>query len=225
MKKKNSWIRSLLACAFAALSFASVATSAHADGLQSLAAFVESTQGGKAAFTQVVTSPPKDGQAARQRTSSGTFEFLRPDRFRFDYARPFEQTIVSDGQTLWLHDVDLNQVTARPLESVLAGTPAAVIASARSLDGLRRNFDLQPIAAPDGAAAGTEWVQATPKGSDGQIQSIKVGFAGRQLAALDILDSFGQRSVIRFADLQTGSLPAAGDFKFTPPPGADVIRP
>ncbi|MFT4192054.1 MAG: outer membrane lipoprotein chaperone LolA [Comamonas sp.] len=225
MKNLRNWTRSLLASTLAGLSFMSIAVSAHADGLQSLASFVESTQGGRAAFTQVVTAPPKDGQAARPRTSSGSFAFLRPNRFKFDYAKPFEQKIVSDGQTLWLHDVDLNQVTARPLESVLSGTPAAVIASARNLDGLRKNFDLQAIAAPPGAAAGTEWVEASPKGKDGQIQSIKVGFAGKQLAALDILDSFGQRSVITFDNLQTGSLPAASDFKFTPPPGADVVRP
>lgn len=222
----KSLTRSLLAGALAGLSLASIATSAQADGLQSLSSFLASAQGGKASFTQVVTSPPKDGQTARQRTSSGTFEFLRPDRFKFDYAKPFEQKIVADGQTLWLYDVDLNQVTARPLASVLSGTPAAVIASARNLDGLRQNFSVQAIAAPADAPAGTEWAEARPKGNDGQIQSIKVGFAaGGQLAALDILDSFGQRSVISFTDLQTGALPAAGNFKFTPPAGADVVRP
>lgn len=219
------WTRSLVSCLLAGASFAGIATSAQADGLQSLSRFVESTQGGKASFNQVVTSPPKDGQAARQRSSSGTFEFLRPNRFRFDYTKPFEQKIVADGQTLWLHDIDLNQVTARPLEQVLSGTPAAVIASARNLDGLRQNFELRAIAAPAGAAAGTEWVDATPKGNDGQIQNIKVGFAGEQLAALDILDSFGQRSLITFTNLQTQQLPAAGDFAFKPPQGADVVRP
>lgn len=196
-----------------------------ADGLQSLASFLSSTQGGQAQFTQVVTAPAKDGQVARPRRSSGSFAFLRPNRFRFDYNKPFEQKIVADGKTLWLYDLDLNQVTARPLESVLSGTPAAVIASARSLDGLRQYFELKPIAAPADAQAGSAWVEAIPKGKDGQIQSIKVGFANGQLVALDVLDSFGQRSAIQFTALETGSLPAAGSFNFEPPAGADVIRP
>ena len=70
-----------------------------------------------------MTAPAKEGQAARSKTSSGTFEFARPSRFRFDYKKPFEQTIVADGQTLWLYDADLNQVTARKQSQVLASTP------------------------------------------------------------------------------------------------------
>ena len=68
---------------------------AHAGGMQALAQFVESARAGQAAFTQTVTAPPRQGQAARSKTSSGHFEFQRPGRFRFDYEKPFAQTIVS----------------------------------------------------------------------------------------------------------------------------------
>ena len=108
----------------ATLSFAACAVSAQASGLDSLENFVKSAKTGRAEFTQVVTGPARDGQAARNKTSSGTFEFSRPNRFRFDYRKPFEQAIVADGQTLWLHDVDLNQVTARKQSQVLSSTPA-----------------------------------------------------------------------------------------------------
>jgi len=74
-------------------------------GINALETFVKSTRSGRAGFTQVVTSPAKEGQPAKSKTSSGSFEFLRPDRFSFVYKKPFEQAIVSDGQTLWLHDV------------------------------------------------------------------------------------------------------------------------
>jgi len=95
--------------------------SAYADGLQDLERFLREVTGGSASFTQVVTSPKREGDTrARTKTSSGRFDFQRPNRFRFDYTRPFEQTIVADGQTLWLHDVDLNQVTARKQQDVLA---------------------------------------------------------------------------------------------------------
>ena len=203
---------------------ASCALSARADGLESLEAFVKNTKSGRAVFTQVVTSPAREGQTAKTKTSSGSFEFLRPNRFKFLYKKPFEQSIVSDGQTLWLHDLDLNQVTARKLTQVLGGTPAAVIAAAADIKALQADFTLVPQ--PD--KGGLEWVRATPKTKDGQVQNISVGFKtsdkGSELAVLEILDSFGQRSVMTFSQFEVTPALSATGFQFKPPVGADVIR-
>ncbi len=194
------------------------------NGLQSLESFVKTAQSGRATFTQVVTSPAREGQAPVSKTSSGTFEFLRPNRFKFVYEKPFEQTIVADGQTLWLYDTDLNQVTSRKLSSVLNGTPAAVIAAAPDLKRLEADFALS--AQPD--RGGLQWVLATPKTKDGQLQSIGVGFKasdkGSELAMLEILDSFGQKSVMTFSQVEVNPALAAAAFQFKAPAGADVIR-
>jgi len=194
-------------------------SSAWADGLGDLETFLRQTQQGKTSFTQVVTAPKKAGETVRSKTSSGTFEFLRPNRFRFDYLKPFEQAIVADGQTLWLYDADLNQVTARKQQEVLGNTPAALIAGSSDLRALQNVFTLSN--APD--AAGQQWVLAVPKAQDGQLQAIRLGFRQGQLATLDVLDSFGQHSVLTFGVLE----PLAGKgerFQFKPPAGADVIR-
>jgi len=168
-----------------------------ASGLDSLEAFVKTARTGKAEFTQVVTAPAKDGQAPRTKTSSGTFEFSRPGRFRFDYKKPYLQTIVADGQTLWLFDADLNQATARAQASALGSTPAALIASAPDLRALQADFTLtNATKAPDKDPL--EWVLATPKSKDSPLQSVRVGFKGGQLAVLEILDSFGHQSRISF---------------------------
>lgn len=204
----------------AAILIATGAQLASADGLKSLESFMKGVHTGRAEFTQVVTSPPKDGQAARTKTSSGTFEFQRPGRFKFVYKKPFEQTIVADGQTLWLYDADLNQVTQRSQAKALGSTPAALLASTPDLSALRADFTLE--AAPD--QDGLQWVLARPKAKEGQLQSVRVGFAGEQLAALDILDSFGQRSAIRFTGMQTNATLPPATFQFQPPQGADVMR-
>lgn len=209
-----------------ALAAALLLSGAHADGLQDLERFLRDVRGGSADFTQVVTSPPRvnaDGAPARARskTSSGRFEFQRPGRFRFDYAKPFEQTIVADGQTLWLHDPDLNQVTARRQQEALGNTPAALIASEADLKSLQAVFDLK--AQPD--QEGMSWVQAIPRDKDGPLQQVRVGFRAGQLAALEIADSLGQTSVLSFGQWQTGAAMSAERFRFTPPAGADVIRP
>lgn len=196
-----------------------------ASSLQALERFVTETKSGRAAFTQVVTAPAREGQTARSKTSRGTFEFLRPNRFRFVYQKPFEQVIVADGQNLWLHDLDLNQVTVRNLSQVLSGTPAAVISAAPDLKALQADFKLSPLP----AAEGLQWVQAEPKAREGQVQRIQVGFRvtprGSELAALDILDSFGQRSRMSFSGFEANPPLTAANFQFKPPLGADVIRP
>lgn len=201
-----------------------LATCSWANGLDSLESFVRTVSSGRADFTQIVTAPPRQGQAARSKTSSGRFEFSRPNRFRFVYSKPFEQTIVADGQTLWLYDADLNQVTARRQSAVLGSTPAALIAAAPDLKSVQSEFSLE--AAPD--KDGLAWVVATPKARDGQLQSVRVGFkvgaATPTLAALEILDNFGQRSVLNFGQIEVNPSMPASTFVFKPPPGSDVIR-
>ncbi len=204
----------------ATLLIAAYASYSWAGGLESLESFVKTTQTGRADFTQVVTAPAKEGQAPRVKTSTGTFEFSRPGRFKFVYKKPFEQSIVADGQTLWLFDVDLNQVTARKQSQVLGSTPAALIAAAPDLKALQADFTLAD--APD--KDGLQWVVATPKARDGQLQSVRVGFKAATLNALEILDSFGQRSLLTFAQFEMNPALNAAAFQFKPPPGADVIR-
>lgn len=208
--KKTIAMLALAACGFAA----------QASGLDSLESFVKTVKSGRSEFTQVVTSPAREGQSPRSKTSSGTFEFVRPNRFRFDYKKPFEQTIVADGQTLWLYDADLRQVTSRKQSQVLGSTPAALVAAAPDLGSLRKDFELESAGDKDGL----QWVQATPKVKEGQLRSVKVGFRGNELAVLEILDGFGQRSVMTFNKMELNAAVPADVFVFKPPQGADVLK-
>jgi outer membrane lipoprotein carrier protein len=204
----------------ATLALSAAALAGHAGPLESLEAFIKNAKTGRADFTQVITAPAREGQQARTKTSSGTFEFQRPSHFRFEYRKPFEQTIVADGQNLWLHDKDLNQVSRRKQSAVLGTTPAALIAASPDLATLKRDFDLQPLPDKDGL----QWVQAVPRQKEGQLTNMKVGFRGDQLAALDILDSFGQRSLLTFNNMQVNTSVSADAFRFTPPKGTDVVQ-
>jgi outer membrane lipoprotein carrier protein len=189
-----------------------VAFPARADSVDSLKDFIRDVKTGRAQFTQTVTSP--DG--AKKKTSSGSFEFSRPNRFKFIYAKPFEQVIVADGQKVWIFDADLNQASSRKFNSALGATPAALLAGG-SLD---KDFDLAPQPAKDGL----DWVLATPKAKDGTFKSVRVGFHGKDLAAVEIVDAFDQRSLLQFSQFASGVVFAADAFRFTPPAGADVIE-
>jgi len=189
-----------------------VGAAAHADSVDTLREFVRDAKSGRANFTQTVTSP--DG--AKKKTSSGSFEFIRPDRFRFAYSKPFEQLIVGDGHKVWLFDPDLNQVSVRRASQALGATPAALLAG----DSLDRDFTLQPQPDRDGLA----WAQATPKAKDGPFQFMRVGFRGKELAAVEIVDSFGQRSVLQFSNVASNVQLPTERFRFTPPAGAEVLE-
>ena len=196
-----------------------------ASSVDLLAQFMKQARSGRADFTQVVTSPSRAGQTPRAKTSSGRFEFQRPGKFRFDYRKPFVQTLVADGQTLWLHDVDLNQVTARQQSQVLGSTPAALLTAASDLQALKNDFQFTPEPDRDGL----HWVRATPQSPDGQIRSVMVGLraaaSGPELAVLDVQDSLGQRSVLTFSGFELNPVLPASTFVFKAPAGVDVIRP
>jgi outer membrane lipoprotein carrier protein len=184
---------------------------ASAPAVQALRAFVRDVRSGRGRFTQTVTSP--DGK--RSKTSTGRFAFLRPDRFRFDYLAPYPQTIVADGSRLWLHDPDLSQASSRPLSSALGATPAAIL-TGRSPD---EAFELSRAADRDGLS----WVQARPRRVDGSITELHIGFDAARLAAIEIVDGFGQRSMLRFEAFEAGAALTEADFRFVPPPGTDVV--
>lgn len=197
-----------------------------ASSLDTLALFLKTTHSGRAEFKQQVSSPPKAGQPVRSKQSAGTFAFMRPNKFRFEYITPFAQAIVADGDTLWLYDVDLAQVTARKQSQTLHTTPAALIATATDLSALQKDFTLQAQA----DAEGLQWVQALPKNKDSSLSHVRVGLraegASVALAKLDILDALGQRSVLTFERFETNPTGlGAAQFHFVPPKGVDVIRP
>lgn len=189
-----------------------IAGVAHADAVDALREFASDVKSGKANFTQTVTSP--DGK--RKKVSSGSFEFQRPNRFRFAYAKPFEQTIVADGSKVWIYDADLNQASSRKLSDALGATPAALLAGTN----LERDFTLKAAS----SEGGLDWVQALPKQAESTIQSLKLGFKGKELAAMEIVDGFGQRSRLDFSAVQANVPVAAERFQFKLPAGADLIE-
>ena len=204
MKRRGLLLTMAAACAW-------LPAVAFADAVDTLREFVRDVKTGRAAFTQTVTSP--DGK--RTRTSSGHFEFARPDRFRFVYTRPYEQVIVGDGQKVWLYDTELNQASVRPMSQALSATPAALLAGV----GIEHDFELKALPQRDGL----DWVQAKPRRAEGGFEMLRVAFAGRQLAAIEIVDSFGQTSLLRFSAVEQGVALPPETFRFTLPPGAELL--
>lgn len=188
------------------------AFSAQADAQTRLEAFIQSTKGLKAQFTQTVMD--KTGRKTQE--STGNLFFSRPGKFRWVYQKPYSQLIVGDGKKLWIYDEDLDQVTVRKLDRALGDSPAALLAGDNDISKL---FNLKEAAAKDGL----EWLEATPKSKEGSFEKVRMGFKGDDLQAMELKDNFGQTTLLRFSSLERNPALGASLFRFTPPKGADIL--
>ena len=196
---------------FAALMLVGLAT-ANAGGLEQLKSFHASAKSGKVTFRQVVVGRGQQGA----RESAGTFAFQRPGKFRWTYATPFEQLIVGDGEKLWVYDRDLNQVIVRKLDLALGSTPAALLAGDSALE---QNFDLVDA----GKGEGLEYVEARPRSPDTGFERVRIGFANNLPRAMELKDSLGNVTTLKFETFDRNPVQDANLFRFTPPPGADIV--
>ena len=185
---------------------------AMADGIASLKKFYKDTHAMRADFYQVVTD--KRGQKIQE--VYGQMQLQRPNKFRWDYKKPFEQQIISDGTSVWLYDPELAQVTVRSLSKALGASPAALLAGEDTLD---KNFKLVTAY----RKGNLEWVSSNPKDSESGFNKISLGFKGELLQEMDMIDSFGHQTRIVFSHLQQNPVIDAQAFFFKPPKGVDVV--
>ncbi|HET9350231.1 MAG TPA: outer membrane lipoprotein carrier protein LolA, partial [Burkholderiales bacterium] len=140
----------------------------------------------------------------------------RPGLFRWVYAKPVDQVIVGDGERVWIHDRDLNQVTVRKLSRALGSTPAALLAGSADIE---KAFELSDAGTKDGL----EWLEATPREREAGFERVRMGFDADELRAMELFDHFGQRTVLRFMNLRRNPKIDKSEFRFEPPKGADVL--
>lgn len=84
---------------------------------------------------------------------------------------------------------------------------------------LEQHFGLRNLENKDGL----EWVEAVPKSTDSGFERVRLGFAGNELRAMELVDSFGQTTSLVFSRVERGLKLEAATFRFTPPAGADVL--
>ena len=185
---------------------------AQADSLDRFRSFLRDTQSARADFEQKVYG--REGKLTQE--SKGSFVFVRPGRFRWTYAKPVDQVIVGDGERVWIHDRDLNQVTVRKISRALGSTPAALLAGASDVE---KAFALSDAGARDGL----EWLEAKPREAEAGFDRIRMGFSAGGLEAMELTDNFGQTTRLRFVNLQRNPKTDPAEFRFEPPKGADVL--
>lgn len=189
-----------------------IATAAVAADATPLDRFFQGLDNLSASFEQTLY----DAQGQVTQSATGRLSIQRPGKFRWDYETPYQQLVLGDGERLWTYDADLEQATVKPQDDTLAGTPALLL-SARQPP--RELFDIQTLPARDGE----DWYALAPRAQDTQFNELRLGFVGDTLVAMELIDGFGQLTQFRFGELQRNVPLADGLFRFTPPPGVDLI--
>ena len=145
----------------------------------------------------------------------GTVLIDRPGRFRFDYTDP-PQLIVGDGAKVWIYDPELAQATVRDVDAALGSTPAVLLTTDRPVE---EGFRVEALDAGENVDA----FSLEPKAEDASFTRIRLAFAGGELRRMELVDQFGQTTLLRFHDIRREAAIPAGAFTFTPPAGVDVI--
>jgi outer membrane lipoprotein carrier protein len=186
---------------------------AHATALDQFKSFVATTKAAKGEFTQQQQRKSQTGKISP--VSSGTFVFARPGKFIWNYTKPYDQLLQADGDSLYIYDKDLNQVTVKKLGNALGSSPAAILFGSNDLE---KNFTLSEAGTRDGL----EWLNAVPKAKDTTFEQISIGLKNGTPEAMELKDTFGQTSVLKFTSFHRNPSLGAQQFKFEIPKGAEV---
>ena len=182
------------------------------EGRDRLEKFLGSFKTMQATFIQTLKSPKKE----ELERSEGEIWLTRPDQFRLSYQTPYEQIIVADGSKVWLYDKDLEQVTVKPQDDSIGSSPASLLAGVKPIE---EEFRIEEL----GLHEGFEWVNLYPKAPDASFDYIRVAMEGSTLRAIEMVDGFGQQTRLFFDQIILNKLTDKNHYKFTPPPGVDVI--
>lgn len=183
-----------------------------ASGKEDLNQYLKNTHTLKAQFEQTIL----DNKQRVLEKSSGKVQIKRPGRFRWEYEKPFSQLIVSNGKTIWLYDVDLEQVTVKPFDKQMGATPALLLSSDVSLD---RQFRLQDL----GKKEKLDWIQLSPKKEDLSFQVVRLAFDSNGPRVMELVDKMGQTTRLEFNQVERNPALVEQSFQFTPPKGVDVV--
>jgi outer membrane lipoprotein carrier protein len=206
MIRKRNWLAALAVLSI----FAGTAFAGARDDMKAFSAGLKGLDG---RFEQKLYD--LDGRL--KEASSGRVALSAPRLFRWEYAKPYEQLIVADGEKVWVFDPDLEQVTVRPQGPEEQNSPLAALVDPGKLE---RDYKVRE----GGEADGLSWLLLSPRVSDqASFSSARLGFRGNALVRMEVVDTLGQRTEVAFSGWKRNPAFDRGTFRFVPPAGVDVV--
>ena len=158
----------------------------------------------------------RDGDNTVQQVSDGKVWIQRPGQFRWDYASPYRQQLVSDGERLWSYDEDLEQVTVQPIGEVLSATPAMLLGGSQPIEDI---FTVEPLP----TSGNRQQVLLKPKSDDSNVTALLLDFTDGVISGIRAEDSFGNITTFTFSNLVRNRELYSALFRFEPPAGVVIV--
>ena len=189
-----------------------------AEGISDLNAFVNNVSSMSSEFSQVVL----DKKGSKLQDVEGVMLFKRPNKFRWDYLKPYQNQIISDGDRLYMYDQDLRQVSINSIAKVGGSTPLLIIAG----KNIEKYFTLKNIEsqAGDESSQNIKWVEAIPKEEGAGFSKVMLGLTENKLSVMKIVDAFEHITTISFKNAKYNVSLSDNDFLFKLPNGVDVVQ-
>jgi outer membrane lipoprotein carrier protein len=150
-------------------------------------------------------------------TAVGKMYVQRPNKFHWDYQKPYKQMIVADGSKVWIHDIDLNQITVKNFDDALGKTPALLLSNQNKL---REDFFINALPAKEGMAR----FELLPKDAQAPFDSMRLILQKNELLGFELVDKLSQTTLVTFSEVRKNLRLNEALFIFTPPAGADLLQ-
>lgn len=187
-----------------------VSGTAAADARAALESYFNEVESLEGDFEQIVRD--EDGRVIEE--SKGTMAIQRPNQFDWVYETPYAQRIVADGERLWIHDKDLQQVTVRPLEETLGTGPALLLSG--DLATLEEQFSIEED--DDG------WVVLNPRDEEWEVDGVRLRMSDGVPAEVVVQDGLGQENQLLLQNVRTNEPLDSDRFRFETDDDMDVIE-
>ena len=158
-----------------------------------------------------------DASGSRLQETTGSMVLSQPNRFYWQTQDPFAQTIVSNGESVWIYDPDLEQVTLQQLDTRTTATPALLLSGDNQAIG--EQFKIRMTANNDGL----QQFELRPKDTESLYTYIRLYFLHGNLQQMQLVDSLDQKTAMHFSNLEPNPQIGSGNFEFQVPAGTDVI--
>lgn len=181
-----------------------------------LQARYDSTTGFRADFVQEVESATL-GQKVESR---GKVSFKKPGRMRWEFSEP-QQSLVSDGTFFWFYQPAEKQVIKTPFQQAFSSsTPASFLLG---VGRLTQDFTI----ALKGETKETYSLRLTPKKDPEAVGflDLEVSTKTFDIIQATVTDPLGNITRLRFSNIDRSSSLEDTLFRFTVPPGVDVVEP
>ena len=171
----------------------------------------------EARFTEIYSG------AGINRTESGTLLMKRPGRMRWDYDQPRPKVFLTDGHTAWFYVPGEKQVRRTPVKQLddLRSPLRYMLGKTKlekELDGLSLAPDRKPLNPGDVVLRGV------PNGMGDRIEQTLLEVTPDGLIARIVIEERdGSVTEFRFLQQKENVEIPDGQFRFTPPPGTEVV--